>query len=391
MVSHLSQPPNPLSWALWLFPLLLISIVLGTQSTSGETISVDGEGGADFTTIQEAINSSAHGDVIRIHGGVYQGNLTVHRGIMLEGVGEEPIIIDGYGSRYGMQILADDVTVRNISVRNTERGIRITADSITILENEFLQNNTYGLEINGSHGLKIEDNEFRDCRGFAIRIIVGSDILVRNNVFIENGYGVSCDVVSDSRIENNYFRNHSVGVYVLSSENIVIEENSFIDNRAGVFIIADTSHNIRLKDNEYSGNRRNIRTWGDDEKDPMENPFVVGSIVVITMMALITAGIFLQGWFQPRRDVTSGMTPTSQPPFPSSTLPPSEGTSSSEVINVPLKDPVKHELDGESGNEKTHDPGHDLGTLLPHGLGNIRGNEEEKPGDQDNKDDGNNH
>jgi nitrous oxidase accessory protein len=215
--------------------ILFLSIVLVSLATTAETITVNNDGGADFTTIQEALNISEDGDVIRIQEGTYSGNLTINTAIALEGAERGSVVIEGNGSQYAMQILMDNVSVKNISIRNTERGIRITSNGITIMGNDFLENNTYGLEINGSKELDIERNEFRNCRGFAIRIIVGSAIQVRNNIFIENGYGVSCDVVSDSRIEDNYFRNHSVGVYVLTSENIVIEDNQFIDNRAGVF------------------------------------------------------------------------------------------------------------------------------------------------------------
>lgn len=38
-----------------------------------DTITVDGSGGGDFTTIQEAIDAASPGDLIRVLPGVYPG------------------------------------------------------------------------------------------------------------------------------------------------------------------------------------------------------------------------------------------------------------------------------------------------------------------------------
>ncbi len=361
MILYPNHPRNQLVLLWMMITILSLLAAFATIEVSADIITVDDDGDADFVSIQEAIGSSSDGDIIQVQGGMYPGNISISTEIVLEGVGHEPVIVDGFGSRHAIDVLRDNVTISGFTIRNTERGIRITSNMVRITGMYFESNNTYGLEINGSHELEIEGNEFRDCRGFGIRIIVGTDILVRNNHFIENGYGVSCDVVSDSRIEDNLFDSHSIGVYLISSKNVRIEDNEFNNSKTGVFVLSDTCDNIRLKGNDFSGNRWNVREYGKDEDDPMKNPFVIGSVVVIAVMIVAALVILIRS---------------------------SDTSRSSKIGDIPLHDPVKHEQDGESGDEKTHDAGHDLGALLPPGLGDELGNEEEKPGDMNNCEDG---
>ena len=51
--------------------ILALVILFVTLSCHAETITVDDDGIADFNTIQEAINSSWHGDTIVVYPGTY--------------------------------------------------------------------------------------------------------------------------------------------------------------------------------------------------------------------------------------------------------------------------------------------------------------------------------
>ena len=51
--------------------VLVLSIVLGQGQ--GETITVDDNGDADHSSIQDAIDEASNGDILKIHEGTYVG------------------------------------------------------------------------------------------------------------------------------------------------------------------------------------------------------------------------------------------------------------------------------------------------------------------------------
>jgi len=61
------------------------------------TLTVDDDGGADYTSIQAAIDNSSDGDTIRVFEGTYRELVSVNRSITLQGNGSEETIIDGSG------------------------------------------------------------------------------------------------------------------------------------------------------------------------------------------------------------------------------------------------------------------------------------------------------
>lgn len=55
--------------------LALIAVLL-VVPCQGKTITVDGNGAADFARIQDAINNSWHGDIIVVKPGTYKENIS---------------------------------------------------------------------------------------------------------------------------------------------------------------------------------------------------------------------------------------------------------------------------------------------------------------------------
>lgn len=79
-------------------------LVIGTlvlafmiEETSGKTITVDDDGGADYENIQDAIDEAENGDTVRVHDGYYKENVVVNKSINLIGNGSENTTIDGMG------------------------------------------------------------------------------------------------------------------------------------------------------------------------------------------------------------------------------------------------------------------------------------------------------
>jgi pectin methylesterase-like acyl-CoA thioesterase len=63
----------------------LVLCFVGTASAG--TLYLDDDGGADFTGIQETINTASVGDTIIVHSGVYYENVVVDKSVTLIGIG----------------------------------------------------------------------------------------------------------------------------------------------------------------------------------------------------------------------------------------------------------------------------------------------------------------
>jgi len=79
----------------------IIPIAISDTLSSGKTIYVDDDGGADYTRIQDAIDNATEGDTVYVFNGTYYENIVVNKTINLIGEDRSPwnaSVIDGGGS-----------------------------------------------------------------------------------------------------------------------------------------------------------------------------------------------------------------------------------------------------------------------------------------------------
>lgn len=108
----------------------LIVMGLIVLSSRAATITVDPNGIADFTTIQEAINTARHFDTIIVHPGIYNEHIS-YRGKVITITSEDPndntnTVLDGRGSGDIVSFVnaeTDYAVLRGFTIRNGERGV----------------------------------------------------------------------------------------------------------------------------------------------------------------------------------------------------------------------------------------------------------------------------
>ena len=223
--------------------LLLGSLCVLSAMVSGRLFIVDDDGGADYDTIQEALDNAKDGDLIVVKPGTYIENLHVGSQIELIGSGNTETIIDGGYQGTVVTINADGVTISGFSIVNSsdvpgDAGVLITSDNNIIIEN-YITNCRSGIYPKESSGNIIENNSCVDNTLHGITFgYANSDFnMIKNNVFGENEkYGMYLGKTDGNEIIGNVFRNNDglYGALINSTSNCTVRNNTFMGNEYGV-------------------------------------------------------------------------------------------------------------------------------------------------------------
>ncbi len=218
---------------------LLLAAVLLMVSSQAATITV-APSGADFSSIQAAVNAANFGDVINITSGVYSENLIINKTIALRGIGA-PVIQTGGQHDNGsvVLLLADGVLVDGLVVANS--GSTTGEPSGT------------GIEVHASNST-ISANIIRGTFGAGIGLLNGINNTIARNQVNNSLAGLSLRYSSfNSIMSNNFSSNQQEGISLNYSKNNTLELNEVSYNEGKGFVL-DRSDNNSLLLNTVSYN-----------------------------------------------------------------------------------------------------------------------------------------
>ncbi len=246
------------SLAQWLAPLSVALLGLGLSGASiAKTIDV-----GDGDNLQSAIASAASGDVIRLKSGEYAGNIVIDKPLVIEGPADRSANIIGTRRGRTMWVQAPDVTIRNLTVKNSglslsemDAGIFLDkpAHRARIESNDVLDNSV-GIYVWGPHDAIVQDNrivgntELRVAeRGNGVTLwntpgtsVIGNDIskgrdgifvnaskhnIFRGNRFSDLRYAVHYMYTNDSEVSENVSVGNDIGYAIMFSNKLVIKDN----------------------------------------------------------------------------------------------------------------------------------------------------------------------
>lgn len=239
------------------FLALTISLIVCLVFFSGcnentnnpKTLYVDDDGGADFTSIQSAINAAEPGDTIFVFNGFYIECLLLDKPINLIGSGAANTFIlpkNIESNKYcTIFINADNCIVKDFDIslegeKNENSGIRISSSNNYILNNTF-SNFKYGIYF------------FSDYPDY---VLLGNNISYNRISDCTYGlYDYSTDM-KNNVIFNNSINNNQNGIELHTAVNCSIISNEvFYNLMYGILLTADSNGNIisynYLKDNYY--------------------------------------------------------------------------------------------------------------------------------------------
>jgi nitrous oxidase accessory protein len=263
----------------WLCLLLLGSLGWAAPSVAVQPASFD---------LTAALAAAQPGDTLYLPAGVYHGPLIIDKPITLQG--EAGAVIDGGGQGDVVIIRATQVSLRNLTIRNSgdsldreHAGVVAEAGEVW-LENNRLEDVLFGIYLKNAPHSRLQKNVIRlkaidvARRGDAIKIWYsthclvegnqvyhGRDLLiwysspcvVRDNLVEYSRYGLHVMNSDHQELTGNILRHNSVGLYVMYGREIVVHNNVLYDNRgpSGFGIGLKDAVNVAALGNRLVSNR----------------------------------------------------------------------------------------------------------------------------------------
>ena len=234
-------------------------IMLCGPVVEGDTIVVDPAGGGDYTTIQDAADSSQDGDTIDVHPGTYFENVRLYNEVTLRSSGGG-VTVDGQGDR-GIHLYRNNTIVSGISVLNASNGIYVFNNSFTI-RNVTIDNCTvYDGNDPGITFYHVSDSTIIDCTSYnnsndGIMFDQCSDSVIAVSSLYGNGrsginlMGAGGNLITSCLVQDN----GDIGLILLDSFNTTVRNATTSNNTKTGIDISATSYNNTLYHNSILDN-----------------------------------------------------------------------------------------------------------------------------------------
>lgn len=214
--------------------IMLASLLAGMSlipSASAATLFVGGGGPGNYSTIQEAIDATNHGDTVYVYGGTYYENVLIDKSITLAGQNRANTTIDGQDTGNVVTVRANSVSVSGFTIQDggseqhSGSGIDARVVENLLVQNNLFLNSYYGIRSYQSLDTGILSNTFSGESG--------------DDVYLDDAYGAT--------ISNNEFQGSGVGVWY--SHDLSILENSF---GKGLGVLIYSADRCRIVNNSFS-------------------------------------------------------------------------------------------------------------------------------------------
>lgn len=279
--------------------LLAGLLLLGLALAGGGGADADVHGQAPGQSLQSAIDAAKSGDTITVAGGVYFERIVIDKPVTLTGAGGP--VIDGQGEGDVVTITGSDVTMSGFEIRGSGTAVSREPAAIKIkdahaptVRSNVIKDSLYGIHITGSHHATIAFNEIDpgeniaiERRGHGIYLWEVSGAVIHSNTIRRAGDGIHLEFSDDNGIAQNTVEDSRYALHFMSSDNNRIIGNTFRNNLAGAVLMF--SHELLLKDNELSNNRRGASGTGILLKDA-DNIFVEGNTLLRNKYGMTVEG-----------------------------------------------------------------------------------------------------
>jgi len=265
--------------------------------------------------LQSRIDAAAPGATVEVEPGVHEGALTIDKPLALVGSSSGEAMIDGERSGHAIHVLADDVTIRGLTIRASgpdlgedHAGIMVEGDGVRI-EGNRIEDALHGIYLkraadgvvagnrirgkqrtvqpidsvaqsgvqplgdglcavplsrsqrgNGIHlwnspGNRIEANRIEYTRD-GIYFSFSDRTMVRRNRVSHVRFGLHYMYSDENVFENNRFEMNAAGAAIMYSQGLFVRDNTFANNqgRRGYGILVQSVDDTTFLDNRILRN-----------------------------------------------------------------------------------------------------------------------------------------
>ena len=205
--------------------------------------------GLAYPTIQSAIDAplTSKGNIILVKKGTCTENITINKSIALVGEDRDQTIIDGNQTRTVIRVIASNVLIQNITVKNGITGIFVDHS-----------NNTHIINSNVVNCISDKTMAFYEYQQ-GIRVQYSFNCVIRNNVIANNAVtGVlitdsSNFTVSSNQVYHNGNSSYSYGLNANASSYGLIAYNNVYENKWDNIGLGYGSTNCTILGNNVTG------------------------------------------------------------------------------------------------------------------------------------------
>jgi parallel beta-helix repeat protein len=242
----------------------------GVEDTTGTitvyspyTYTVDDDGPADFSTIQEAIDAANPGDEIFVYAGTYLEHLTIGKEIKLVGQDRNMVILDGEGAENVIYISGEDVSITEFTIQNGEYGVYCDETESTTITYSIIKDYIIGIYNNKTKGGYVAHNDITDGEQGIVTFEAFNDAIRWNTISYNTVYGAK-DYNSQLKncfnwnhfhhnyiayyydpnvnltvleFDGNLIENNHIGIMVAEADTVSITQNEIYDNVYGMYLI----------------------------------------------------------------------------------------------------------------------------------------------------------
>jgi parallel beta-helix repeat protein len=259
--------------------MLLIFLLITVGTGAADTITVDGSGGADYTSIQEAINFAQENDSILIYKGNYSETLTVDKQLKISSISRNPedvIINPEISSRSVIHVTSDNIEITGLSIlgnnkENQASGILLNNVSNSLVQNNIISNVQDGLVLNASSGCSIKNNTLLSNNLHGIYLINSMHNDLRNNFITGNKFGLYLNLSNQNiLVDNNASNNENYGIAFRKSNANNLTNNQFFMNKYGLCLTV-SQENV-IVDNVAGNNKQSgFLLWISESNNLKDN------------------------------------------------------------------------------------------------------------------------
>ncbi|RLF59549.1 MAG: hypothetical protein DRN27_02355, partial [Thermoplasmata archaeon] len=197
-----------------------------------------------FNSIQNAVNKAEKDEIIQVRNGTYFENIIINKSLILISEYKEYTIVDGGNKGCVFKILKDDVKIQGFTIQNSTKTTGYAAVEIysnkSIIKNNIIRNNYFGVKLTESESNIIQDNEIKMNYKDGIILMGSDDNDISYNNISNNNNGINITAKSkNNEIKNNdIFLNDIYGISIdKNSENTQIKSQNRIHNNTNGIII----------------------------------------------------------------------------------------------------------------------------------------------------------